>query len=79
MSTTKIYHDKCLGERETIRMDNKVMLAFIESNECQKEDIVYSNSLFRNNWNSFRRYNGYILLHKSQNAARNWRIDVKIG
>ena len=57
-------------------MDNKVTLAPVETNENQKEDIVYSNSLFRHNWNSFRHSNGYILLHKSQNAARDWRIDV---
>ena len=53
-------------------MDNKVTLAPVETNEQEKEGIGYSNSLFRNNWNSFRRSNGYILLHQSQNAARNW-------
>jgi hypothetical protein len=53
-------------------MDNKVTLTPVESNEYQKKDIVYSNSLFCNNWNSFRRSPGYILLHKSQNAPRNW-------
>ena len=46
-------------------MDNKVTLAPVETNEHQKKDIVYSNNLFRNNWNSFRRSNRYILLHKS--------------
>jgi hypothetical protein len=57
-------------------MDNNTILAPIETNEHQKKGIGYSNSLFRNNWNSFRRSNGCILLHKPQNAARNWRIDV---
>jgi hypothetical protein len=37
----------------------------------KKKGIGYNNSLFRNNWNFFRRSNGNILLHKSQNAARN--------
>ena len=60
-------------------MDNKVTLAPVETNEHQKKGIVYSNSLFRNNWNSFLRSNGYILLHELHNAARNWQIDVKVG
>ena len=53
-------------------MDNKIPLARVETNEQEKKGIGYSNSLFRNNWNSFRRANRYILLHESQNAARNW-------
>lgn len=60
-------------------MDNKVTLAPVETNEHQKKGIGYSNRLFRYNWNSFRRSNGYILLHELHNAARNWRIDVKVG
>lgn len=48
-----------------VAMDNNTILAPIETNEHQKKDIGYSNSLFRNNWNSFRRSNGYILLRKS--------------
>lgn len=40
-----------------------------------KKNIAFSNSLFRNNWNPFRRSNGYVLLHKSQNATRNSEID----
>ena len=57
-------------------MDNNAILVLIETHEYQKKGIVYSNNHFRNNWNSFRRSNGCILLHKSQNAAGNWRIDV---
>jgi hypothetical protein len=47
----------------------------VKTNEHQKKGIGYSNNLFRNNWNFFRRSNGYILLHELQNAARNSRVD----
>jgi hypothetical protein len=56
-------------------MDNKLTLTPIETNEYQKKAIAYSNNLFRNNWDRFRHSDGYILLHKSQNATRNWEID----
>ena len=50
-------------EGEQSEMDNKVTLAAVETNEIKKKVIGYSNSLFRNYWNSFRSSNGYILLH----------------
>jgi hypothetical protein len=53
-------------------MDNKVTLALVETNEQEKKGIGYSNSLFRNNWNSFRRSNRYILFmsHRMQQEIR---------
>lgn len=56
-------------------MDNKVTLSPVATNEHQKKGVDHSNNLFRNNWNTFRCSNGYILLHELQNAARNSRID----